>query len=296
MSNILITGAGSFIGRNFIRYSRFKTVEEISLLDRNYASTEFGRYEVILHLAAIVHESRRIGEDEYFRVNRDLCIEVAEKAKQAGVKQFVFLSTIRVYGEYGNRSESWDESSECNPVDLYGKSKLEAEIALKKLESPGFVVSIIRTPVVYGAGVKANILSLIKLVERFPVLPFADIKNLRNYTFAENLVAYIDRIIERRASGTFIVMDDTPLSTSELVVQITDGLDKKRVIFKLPDWIINMGKFFMPHYFDRIYGSLLLDNRMTKNSLDFTPPYSIEAGLKKMMDSYKSGFISTQTR
>jgi len=296
MPRILITGANSFIGRSFIRSSKFKIIEEVSLLQTTPPEIDFSRYDVILHLAAIVHQSRRIEKNEYFRINRDLCIDIANKAKEAGVKQFIFLSTVKVYGEFGNRKEPWNERSHCNPTDYYGQSKLEAENRLTTIESPDFIVSIVRSPVVYGEGVKAKILSLVKLVERFPVLPLGKIKNLRNFTYVENMVAFIDRVIEKKVAGTFIVMDDTPLSTSEFVKQIADGLGRKRVFFKLPELIINLGKMLMPQYFERIYGSLLLDNQVTKDKLNFTPPYSIETGLKKMLDSYKKDLFFNQKR
>ena len=289
MPKILITGSGSFIGRNYIRHSVFKSVDEVSVQGIDPGEIRFEGYNIIIHLAAIVHQSDKKDKEEYFKINRDLCVEIARNAKRAGVGQFIFLSSIKVYGEFGNRSEPWNENSECNPTDYYGKSKLEAEQALKKLETKDFVVSIIRTPVVYGEGVKANILSLIKLVERVPVLPLAGINNCRNYTFVENLVAFIDRIIEKKASGTFIIMDNDHLSTTELVENIASGLGKKTILFRLPSFIVNFGLRMFPQYFDRLYGSLILDNTLTKSLLQYDPPYDIKTGLRKMMIYYQKG-------
>lgn len=168
---ILITGSNSFVGRNFIEYSLNRYVDEISLFENRPEDIDFSKYETVIHLVAIVHQSKTIPEHQYFRVNKDLCIKVAEYAKNSGVRQFIFLSTVKVYGKFMPNSGPWNEDSICKPEDSYGKSKYEAEIALKEMETVNFTVSIIRTPLVYGIGVKANMLSILKLVDKFPVLP-----------------------------------------------------------------------------------------------------------------------------
>src|SRR4030042_643533 len=214
MPRILITGTNSFIGNNFIHFSRYKSFEVVSLIIKKPQEINFSGFDVVLHLTAIVHQSKKIAREEYFKINRDLCITVAQNAKAAGVKQFIQLSTIKVYGEFTSQLKLWDENSTCLPGDYYGKSKYEAEQSLKKIETPDFVVSVIRTPVVYGEGVKANMLRLIKLVDKWPLLPFGKVSNKRNYPYSENLVGYIDKIIEKRISGTFIAMDNDPISTT----------------------------------------------------------------------------------
>ncbi len=286
MSKTLITGANSFVGSNFIRFSCIKSIDEVSLFENKPADIDFSKYNIIIHLVAIVHQSEQIQEDEYFRINRDLCLNVAQRAKDAGVKQFIFLSTVKVYGEYNPVSGPWNEDSVCNPDDSYGKSKYEAEIELRKMETPDFTVSIIRTPLVYGVGVKANMLSILKLVDRFPVLPLAKVNNKRSFTSAENLVAFIDRIIEKRASGIFIAMDEKPLSTTELVKMISKYLNKKIWLFRMPGFIVRMGKARIPKIFDRLYGSFEMDNSKTLKLLDFRPPLSSEEGIQSMVESY----------
>ncbi len=287
MKKILITGANSFVGTNYIKFSLNKDISEISLFENHPDEIDFTTYDVVIHLVAIVHQSEQIQEAEYFRINRDLCLKVAERAKKGGVKQFIFLSTVKVYGEYNPVSGPWNEDSVCIPEDAYGKSKYEAEIALRKMEAKGFTVSIIRTPLVYGVGVKANMLSILRLVDRVSVLPLADVNNKRSFTSAENLVAFIDRIIERRASGIFIAMDEKPLSTTELVNLISKHLNKKIYLFKMPDLIVNLGKSLIPKIFDRLYGSFEMDNSKTLNALDFIPPLSTEEGIERMVTAYK---------
>jgi len=288
MTRILITGAGSFVGSNFIHFSKYRDVEEISLFTNKPEDINFSQFDVVLHLVAIVHQSKQIPEKEYYKINRDLCVEVAEQAKKAGVKQFVFLSTVKVYGEFIPESGAWNENSICIPDDAYGKSKYEAELALKKIEDAGFTVSIIRTPLVYGEGVRANMLSIIKLVDTFPILPFGKVNNKRSFTSAGNLAGFIDRIIEKRASGIFLAMDEKPLSTTELVNYISEFLNKKVVLFKVPGIIIKIGTFFIPRIFDRLYGSFEMDNSKTLKKLDFKPPFTSAEGIEKMVLAYKS--------
>jgi UDP-glucose 4-epimerase len=287
MTKILITGKNSFVGSNIIKYSVFRDIEEISLLDNKPGDINFGKYNIIIHLVAIVHQKKTISENQYFIINRDLCLKVAELAKNAGVKQFIFLSTVKVYGKFISGSEPWNEKSLCRPEDAYGKSKYEAELALRKLSDENFTVSIIRTPLVYGEDVRANMLSILKLINRTHILPFKNVENRRNFTGAENLVSFIDRIIEKRASGVFIAMDEKAISTSKLVKMISGDLGKKIVLFKIPDFIIKIGMAVFPGIFDRLYGSFEMDNSRTLEILDFKPPFATSAGIKKMVQSFK---------
>ena len=286
MAKVLITGADSFVGTNYIKYSQNKEVDEISLIDNQPEEIDFSSYNVVLHLVAIVHQLKTISKEEYFKVNKDLCLRTAEEAKKAGVKQFIFLSTVKVYGEFNPESGPWTESSECYPEDPYGRSKYEAETELRKLEDNDFFVSIIRTPLVYGKDVRANMLSIMKLVDRIRILPFGNVNNKRSFTYTKNLVGFIDRIIEKRASGVFIAMDSKPLSTTELVKLIAKYLDRKIILFNIPVPLINLGKKIIPRIFDRLYGSFEMGNSQTLKQLDFIPQHSNEEGIKEMVTAY----------
>jgi nucleoside-diphosphate-sugar epimerase len=285
MTKILITGSQSFVGTNFRIHSKYKEIDEVALFNYEPGKINFRVYDVILHLVAIVHQKATIPENEYFRVNRDLTLQVALEAKQAGVKQFIFLSTVKVYGAFRKNSEPWNESSDCFPEDAYGRSKYEAEKELRALNDDLFTVSIIRTPLVYGEGVRANMASLVKLVKKSFILPFKDIHNKRNYTSAENLVAFIDRIIEKKMSGVFIAMDRQAISTTELVNMISENLYKKTILFKMPDFLIKFGMFVFPKFFDRLYGSYEMDNSKTLQILDFEPPVTTNEGIRSMIES-----------
>jgi len=288
MPKILITGSKSFVGTNFRKFSKFKNIEEISLYDIRPENIDFSNFDVVLHLAAIVHQTRNISESEYMKVNRDLCLKVAESAKRGGVGQFIFLSSLKVYGDSKLFTEIRNEESECLPVDPYGKSKYGAEVNLKKLEDTDFTVSIIRPPLIYGEGVKANMLSLIKLVDKFPILPFDAIQNKRNYLYIENLIGYIDRIIDRKASGIFIVKDKNALSTTELVNYLSKNLGRKLILFKMPGFFKKIGTYLFPLVFDRLFGSSEFDNSKTNQQLDYKPQISTEDGIRNSVMSYRS--------
>jgi nucleoside-diphosphate-sugar epimerase len=288
MARILITGTNSFIGTNFRKFSNSKEVEEISLRENTPESIDFSGFDTVLHLAAIVHQSHKTESDEYFRINRDLSIRMAEETRKAGVRQFIFLSTVKVYGKWIPGTKPWNEYSLCFPDDPYGESKFEAEIALRLLGTPDFIVSIVRTPIVYGPGVGANILKLVRLIEMTPVLPFRNVNNNRHYTYVENLVGFIDRIIELRASGVFVAMDSKPLSTSSLVNLISSFMKRRPILFSLPDFIIRLGVKKVPGIFDRLFNSFYLDNTQTREILAYEPPFSIEEGFKMMITGYLS--------
>ncbi len=179
LMRIIVTGASGFIGSRFISNSKHE-ITSVDLLLNDLDQFNFTGNDVLLHCAALVHQMKGASEDEYFKVNSDLTYNVAKKAKKENVSHFIFLSTIKVYGESTTAQMAWTEKSECNPQDPYGKSKLNAEKRLMLLEDDGFKISIVRSPLVYGSGVKANMFNLIKLIDLLPILPFGNINNKRS--------------------------------------------------------------------------------------------------------------------
>lgn len=287
MTKILVTGSNSFIGNNFIKNSKYSEIDKISLVNNKPEDVDFSKYDVVLHLAAIVHAKKKQPKQRYFEINTNLCLSIAEKAKQTGVKQFIFISTIRVYGKYEKEKGPWNEDSPCFPDDYYGMSKYQAEIELRKLEDKNFTVSIIRPPLVYGEDAPANMLSLIKLVERFPVLPFKSVKNSRHFVSVENLTMFIEKIILLRATGIFIACDQRPLSTTELVSLIAKHLNKNPHLVRIPDVIIKIGLFLIPKYFERLYCSFKIDNKKTLEVLKIEPVFLVEESIMKMVLKYQ---------
>ena len=281
MKRILLTGSNGFVGTYFIDKYRDKyNIKTFSFLNDYIETLELINIDVVFHLSALVHQMGGASAQEYERVNVVQTLELAKKAKESGVKHFVFMSTVKVYGE--ETDVKYTENSDCNPEDDYGKSKLKAEIELQKLENENFKVSIVRTPIVYGFGVKANIKSLINLVNKVPILPFGGIQNKRSMVYIGNLCHLLDEIIIQEKSGVFLCADDEPLSTSRLCALIAKNLDKKVYLLKIP-FFETLLKIAKPSFHKRLFGSLEVDNTLTKEKLNLKNPYSVEKGIELMI-------------
>ena len=282
MKRLLITGSTGFVGSYFIsKYNSKYKMKSFSFLHDNFEALHVKDVDVVFHLSAIVHQMGGASASEYERVNVTQTLELAKKAKESGVKHFVFMSTVKVYGE--ETKSKYSENSVCNPEDEYGKSKLKAEIELQKLENENFKVSIIRTPIVYGYGVKANIKNLVNLINKVPLLPFGGIDNKRSMVYIGNLCHLVDVVIEQEKAGIFLASDDEPLSTSRLIELIAKSLDKKIYLIKIP-FFETLLKLVKPSFHKRLYGSLEVDNTLTKEKLNLKNRYSVEDGIKLMIN------------
>ncbi len=290
---LLITGSSGFVGSYFInKYKEKYDIRQFSFLKDDINNLDCSGIDIVFHLAALVHQMGGASAEEYERVNVGQTLELAKKAKNSGVKQFVFMSTVKVYGEETNTKYS--ENSECHPENEYGKSKLQAEKELQKLEDENFKVSIVRTPIVYGYGVKANIKNLVNLVKKVPVLPFGEIENRRSMVYVGNLCHLVDVVIGFpigvendgglgvTASGVFLASDDESLSTTRLIDLIAKELDKKVYLIKIP-FFETLLKLVKPSFHKRLYGSLEIDNALTKERLNLKNPYSVAEGVRLMI-------------
>lgn len=278
---LLITGSSGFVGRYFIKKYKGKyDIRTFSFLKDDINSLDCSDVDVVFHLSALVHQMGGASVEEYRKVNVTQTLELAKKAKESGVKHFVFMSTVKVYGE--ETDGVYTEESECHPEDEYGKSKLKAELELKKLEDENFQISIIRTPIIYGNGVKANIKSLVNLVKKVPILPFGNIQNKISMVYIGNLCHLVDVAIDKQKAGIFLASDDEPLSTSKLIELIAKNLDKKVYLIKIP-FFESLLKIVKPSFHKRLYGSLKVDNSITKQKLNLKNPYSVEDGIRFMI-------------
>ncbi|ADN09535.1 NAD-dependent epimerase/dehydratase family protein [Sulfurimonas autotrophica] len=283
--NLLVTGSSGFVGKYFIeKYADKYNIETFSFLHDDFENLDLNGIDTIVHLSALVHQMGGAESTEYERINVTQSVELANKAKASGVKQFVFMSSVKVYGEETN--SAYREKTTCKPEDEYGKSKLKAELELQKLEDESFKVSIIRTPIVYGYGVKANIKNLIGLVQKVSVLPFGDIQNKRSMVYVGNLCFFMDTIIEKQLSGVFLTADERAFSTTELVALIANALGKKVYLIRVP-FFESFLKVVKPSFHKRLFGSLEVDNHDTLTRLfgeaKASLPYSIEDGVGFMI-------------
>lgn len=277
MKNMLITGSSGFVGSYFInKYKNKYEIKSFSFLKDDFETLECNDINVVFHLSALVHQMGGASASEYEKVNVTQTLELAKKAKESDVKHFVFMSTVKVYGE--ETDDVYRENSICNPKDEYGKSKFKAERELQRLEDKNFKVSIIRTPIVYGYGVKANIKNLINLVNKVSLLPFGRIENKRSMVYIGNLCHLVDIVIEQKKAGLFLACDDKPLSTTKLIELIAQELDKKVYLIEVP-FFESLLKLVKPSFHKRLYGSLEVDNRITKDRLNLVNPYSVEDGI-----------------
>ena len=233
MKKILITGAGSYIGQSFEHYlSRFPgayQVESVDMVGSSWRERSFAGFDAVFHVAGIAHiKETAENADLYYRVNRDLAVETARKAKNDGVRQFVFLSSMSVYG-----MEEGCITRETVPVPKsnYGKSKLQAEEGLVALRSSGFAVAILRPPMVYGEGCKGNYQSLVKFAKKMPFFPAYS--NKRSMLHIDGLSEAARDIVESCADGLFLPQDPEYVCTCKMVQDIARQMGKDLKLIRL---------------------------------------------------------------
>jgi len=283
---IAITGASGFIGSNYLKLTKPDFAEIVPVSRQEILHFDYKEKDVVIHLAAIAH-TKGVHPDEYYEVNRDLAIKVAQKAKNDGVKQFVFLSSIKVYGDL-LKTKVCSVIDSPDTEDAYGKSKFQAEREILKLADSNFNVSIIRTPLVYGAGVKANMLNLIHLVDKNYIIPLGGINNRRSLIYVGNLVNYINRIIELNAGGTFLVSDGKTISTTQLVKSIADKLNRKVFLITIPAIIILFFKIVTPSFAEKLWGNCEIDSSDSFKKVNFIPTFTFDEGIEQMVGWYKN--------
>lgn len=282
---ILLTGATGFIGTHFMGRNHSECIVPFSFRQDDIRSFDLTGYDAIIHLGALVHQMNGAEAQEYDSINTTRTLELAHKAKHSGVKHFLFMSTIKVYGE--ETETPYTENSLCQPKDPYGQSKLKAEQELFRLADAGFIVSVIRSPVVYGSGVKGNIHKLIQLTQRFPLLPLGSTRNRRSIVFVGNLCALMETILYKAKGGIFLASDANPVSTTELIQTMAKAMRKKTFLFHLPLFESLLKRFF-PLLHQRLFGNLVLNDAHTRQQLDFSPPYSTNEGIRQMIEGNPS--------
>jgi len=249
--------------------------------------------DTVIHLAARVHIMDDPAADplmEFRKVNTEGTRQLAHEAVKAGVKRLVFISSIKVNGE--ESPEPYTVDSPPNPSDPYGISKWEAEQALRRIEAEtGLEVVVVRSPLVYGPGVKANFLSMLKVIQRGIPLPLASILNKRSLIYVGNLVdALVMCSTHPDAAGkTYLVSDSEDVSTPELIRRVAHALDKPPRLFPLSPYLIRLagtitGKGSAA---SRLLESLVVDSSRIKNELGWVPPFTMEQGLRETAEWFK---------
>ncbi|WP_341357141.1 NAD-dependent epimerase/dehydratase family protein [Rossellomorea sp. y25] len=265
MKKILITGKNSYVGKSFKswlgNYPDKYSIDFISLRENSWKEEDFSVYDVVLHVAGIAHVSTDPKmEDIYYKVNRDLTIETAEKAKAEGVKQFIFMSSIIVYGDSSSEERVIDKNTKPTPSNFYGNSKLQAEEGIKSLNSENFRIAIIRPPMIYGKNSKGNYPKLAKAAQILPLFP--DVENKRSMLHIDNLSEFIRLIIDHEESGLFFPQNKEYVSTSEMVKVIAGFHSKNIKLTKMFNPILNLIgiKFGIVN---KVFGNLVYEKSMS---------------------------------
>jgi len=306
--SVLVTGANGFVGRalctELVRQgqsireavrSSTTPVENINTVSVGEINAEtdwtaaLAGIKVVIHLAGRAHIMRDNAVDPldaFRKVNVDGSWNLALQACDAGVQRFIFISSIKVNGEGTPEGRPYTAEDKPAPFDPYGISKLEAEEALRQLaDESGMELVIIRPPLVYGAGVKANFYAMMRWLERGVPLPLGAIHNKRSFVALDNLVDLIITCIDHPAAANqiFLAGDDEDLSTTELLLRMGEALAKPAKLFSVPVWILKAGAMLLGRreIAQRLCNSLQVDISKARDLLGWQPPMSVDDALKK---------------
>jgi nucleoside-diphosphate-sugar epimerase len=309
---ILLTGSSGFLGSNLLvelaNVNNLKILalvrNQISCFPSNVQSIVINSSElfstnlplmnvdVIIHCAGRAHVMNDSSSDplsEFRKVNVEGTLNLARQAAKAGVKRFIFISSIKVNGESSTKIPiSIDQAPD--PQDPYAVSKFEAEQGLKEVCSQtGMEYVIIRPPLIYGAGVKGNLSALCSLIKKRVPLPFGSVRNRRSFVSLGNLCDLIVRCVDhpQAANCTFLVSDDEAISTSQLIRYLAKGLDVKLLLLPVPVSLMQFGATMLGKKVvaDRLLGNFEIDISYTKKTLGWSPPYAVSESFHRMFNS-----------
>ena len=279
MRKILITGAGSFIGTSFENYIKNHAnhdAYEISVMDtltgklvggESEETRNFDGYDTVFHVAGIAHADvgkvTEEGKELYRKVNTELAIETAKKAKAAGVKQFIFMSSAIVYGASSpiGKEKIITKDTKPEPENFYGESKLNAETGLLELSTGDFKVVILRPPMIYGPGCKGNYNSLRKFALKLPIFP--KVKNERSMLYIDNLCEFVRLMIDNEESGIFHPANAETSNTSEMVKMIAEAHGKKKALMGGLTWLLKLLSHFTG-LVNKAFGNLTYAEELTE--------------------------------
>ncbi|WP_028024873.1 UDP-glucose 4-epimerase family protein [Enterovibrio calviensis] len=319
---LLVTGATGFVGKRVSNTAKHKNwvvkkqVRNVALntddtiVSDIHADSDWSAHlqdiDCIVHCAARVHQMQeRQSSAEVLQAYREVntfgTLNLAQQAADAGVKRFVFISSIKVNGEQTDPEQAFVPEVLQAPSDLYGLSKYEAELGLKEVANrTGLDVVIVRPPLVYGEGVKANFQSMMNIVRKGIPLPFGAINNCRSLVYIDNLVSLVLTCCTHpnAAGKTFLVSDNDDVSTTRLLRQIAKSMGRPNRLLPLPQRILvfmanTLGKSDIAN---RLCGNLQVDISDTIESLDWIPPVSFEQGITNTVDAYLKHQISSSDK
>lgn len=286
MTSILITGAGSYVGESVRKYMLAHGEYQIDAVDTmgdNWKKADYGLYDAVFHVAGIAHVNADPKmEPLYYKVNRDLTIEVAKYAKAAGVKQFVFMSSQIVFHESQSlKTEVLTADTKENPNGFYGDSKLQAEKGLHELECDSFKVCILRPPMIYGPNSKGNFPRLAKLATKVPVFPCWH--NKRSMLYIDNLAEFVKHVVERQLCGTFYPQNRELADTVEIIRYFAKAAGHKVWITNLLNPLVWLGSFILQPI-NKMFATYYYDPKMSVADFDYQL-VSFEESLKRIAEA-----------
>lgn len=291
MKRVLITGANSYVGTNvekwLLKTSNEFIVDTADTFEDRWKAFDFSKYDVVFHVAGIAHvDPKPEMAPLYYKVNRDLTVEIAKHAKAAGVKQFVFMSSEIVYhASKSLKPHVITPDTKPNPNDFYGDSKLQAENGLHEVESPEFKIAILRPPMIYGPNCKGNFLRLGWLGTKTPIFP--NWHNKRSMLYIENLSEFVKQIILRGGSGTFYPQNKEQSDTVEIVRYFAKKYNHKIWITKIFNPFVVVGSWFLPQV-PKMFADSYYEPSMSKYDFDYQ--------LTSLEDSMKGLEVSEENR
>lgn len=292
MKKVLITGAGSYVGESVRRYIMAKMpgqyqIDAVDTVGDNWKKADYSQYEVVFHVAGIAHVNADPKmEPLYYKVNRDLTIEVARHAQEAGVKQFIFMSSQIVFHESQSlKTEVLTAETKPNPNGFYGDSKLQAEEGLKALRAEGgqMKMCILRPCMIYGPNAKGNFPRLAKLACKTPIFPAWH--NKRSMLYIDNLAEFVLQAMERELEGTFYPQNRELADTVEIIRFFAKEAGHKVWITKLFNPFVWLGSFVLQPI-NKMFATYYYDPEMSRMEFDYQL-VSFEESLKRVAESLK---------
>ena len=289
MKKVLITGAGSYVGESVRKYilstSTDFQIDAVDTMGDNWKKADYSQYDVVYHVAGIAHVNADPKmEALYYKVNRDLTIEVARAAKAAGVKQFIFMSSQIVFHESQSlKSEVLTAETKENPNGFYGDSKLQAELGIKPLEDENFKVCILRPCMIYGPNAKGNFPRLAKLATKVPLFPCWH--NKRSMLYIDNLAEFVKQAIVRELSGTFYPQNRELADTVEIIRFFAKAAGHRIWITRLLNPFVWLGSFVLQPI-NKMFATYYYDPEMSKMDFDYQL-VSFEESLKRVAETLK---------
>ena len=289
MKKILITGAGSYVGESVRRYilstSTDFQIDAVDTMGDNWKKADYSQYDVVYHVAGIAHVNADPKmEALYYKVNRDLTIEVAKHAKAAGVKQFIFMSSQIVFHESQSlKTEVLTAQTKENPNGFYGDSKLQAELGIKPLEDENFKVCILRPCMIYGPNAKGNFPRLAKLACKTPIFPCWH--NKRSMLYIDNLAEFVKQAVLRELSGTYYPQNRELADTVEIIRFFAKAAGHRIWITRLLNPFVWLGSFVLQPI-NKMFATYYYAPEMSKTDFDYQL-VSFEESLKQMVNNVK---------